>query len=331
MDDVNHGWDRVGWNDWHDVATVRARLDAGADPDRGDCFLWRHPLHAAAENGSADVVAELARRVSEVDALDEGRSALWLAVYERRTDNVTALLAAGADPRLPMMASWSPGRLALAGPDQALFAGLDGAPSLTPTQAAAAAEASRLTEVLAGLHTEGTGLACVADLGAQDAIRRLEGVPAQSPWSPDDPWGDFADEEFPDQEDAVPQDTDLLVGVTDVPGGCVITQPWGFLPSTPGVLERLSAGTRCYGLYQNPKSGSQGSIIVDGTVHGWDLHPGGPPTADDPTDLVLMSYLHRINAIGYACAYAGLRLTDARAVTGPADHWVRLPERDYWI
>jgi hypothetical protein len=27
---------------------------------------------------------------------------------------------------------------------------------------------------------------------------------------------------------------------------------------------------------------------------------------------------------------AGLRLTDARAVTGPPDVWLRLPERDYW-
>jgi len=32
----------------------------------------------------------------------------------------------------------------------------------------------------------------------------------------------------------------------------------------------------------------------------------------------------QLDAVAFACAYAGLRLTDARAVTGPADGWVRL-------
>jgi len=36
------------------------------------------------------------------------------------------------------------------------------------------------------------------------------------------------------------------------------------------------------------------------------------------------------NPVAYPCAYAGLRLADARAVTGPPDTWLRLPPRDYW-
>jgi hypothetical protein len=45
---------------------------------------------------------------------------------------------------------------------------------------------------------------------------------------------------------------------------------------------------------------------------------------------ILLSYLYLYNAVAYSCAYAGLRLTDARAITGPPDTWLRLPPRDYW-
>ncbi|HEX4812612.1 MAG TPA: hypothetical protein VFV66_07640 [Nonomuraea sp.] len=41
------GWSDFGWDSWKDLALVRARLDAGADPDGGGHpFEW--PLHAAA-------------------------------------------------------------------------------------------------------------------------------------------------------------------------------------------------------------------------------------------------------------------------------------------
>ncbi|HEX2298402.1 MAG TPA: hypothetical protein VHH34_07780, partial [Pseudonocardiaceae bacterium] len=125
-------------------------------------------------------------------------------------------------------------------------------------------------------------------------------------------------------------DSQHIIGVTSVPGGCVVTQPWGYAPQMPGVLKRLSAGTVCYGLYANPKSGDQGSIARDGVIEDGDLCPGLWPEPDDSPEEVLAYYLYLHNAVAYACAFAGLRLTDARPVTGPADVWVQLPERDYW-
>jgi hypothetical protein len=109
----------------------------------------------------------------------------------------------------------------------------------------------------------------------------------------------------------------------------MIAQPWRYAPQMPGVTKLLSAGTVCYGLYANPKSGDQGSILRDGEVEGWDLHPGGD-VSEQPADRILLAYLYRHNAVAYSCAFAGLRLTDARAVTGPPDVWLRLPEADYW-
>jgi hypothetical protein len=34
--------------------------------------------------------------------------------------------------------------------------------------------------------------------------------------------------------------------------------------------------------------------------------------------------------LAYCFAYAGLRPVDTRAVSGPPDVWLRLPDRDYW-
>ncbi|WP_447001978.1 hypothetical protein ACRAKI_19740 [Saccharothrix isguenensis] len=65
----------------------------------------------------------------------------------------------------------------------------------------------------------------------------------------------------------------------------------------------LSAGTTCYGMYANPKSGSQGSTVPDDEVVGWDLHPGGGPGEQGD---VLLSYLYRNQALAYCFAYAGL-------------------------
>jgi hypothetical protein len=277
------------------------------------------PLHDAAESRSPEEVAELARRVEDVDAEWDGHTALWAAVYEGRHDNARALVAAGADPWRPMMSGWSPGRLSLAGPEPGLFdrpAEVDG---LTDDEAAAVAEARRLTAALSEVFYHGTGLACVAGISAAEAARRLEAtVEIVDP-------GEFLDEIDPFATESM-----AFVGVTDVPGGCVVTQPWGFMPQTPGVTKRLSAGTVCYGLYANPKSGNQGSIVRDGEIAGWDLHPGGFPWEDDGPREVLFSYLYQHNAVAYSCAYAGLRLTGTRAVEGPPDRWLRLPERDYW-
>lgn len=290
-------WQGMVWAAWRDHAEVRARLDGGADPNTGP-FLYDRPLHMAAECGSPAVVEELAGWVDDIDALSEGRSALWVAVYARRADNARALVAAGADPDLPMMAGWSPGRLSQVAPDSRD----DGL--LSATESAAVAESRRLVGALGTIYADGTGLACVSGVSASEVIHRLGATAV----------------------DAVPDGSppDRFVGVTDVPGGCVVTQPWGYAPRTPAVMTPLSVGTFCYSLYANPKSGNQGAIAEDGEITGWDLHPGGDPEEDDSSEQVLAAYLYQHNAVAYSCAAAGLRLTDARAVTGPPDVWLRL-------
>ncbi|MGW7087633.1 ankyrin repeat domain-containing protein [Streptomyces sp. NPDC054871] len=312
------GWAGLGWDGWRDHALVRDRLERGADPN-----VWGggHPLHRAAVCGSPEVVAELARRVDDVDAGEEGRTALWDAVFADRADNARVLAAAGADPWRTVLADWSPGRLSLAGPTPDLFMVPAGERGLTPAESAAATEGRRLTAALGDLYYDGTGLACVAGIEAAEAARRLGAEPYEDP---------ELDTLLEDLQSYDMDDSLQIIGATDVPGGCVITQPWGYAPQMSGVLTLLSAGTVCYGLYANPKSGNQGSIVRDGVIEGSDLHPGGGPDEDDSSEEVLASYLYRHNAVAYSCAYAGLRLTDARAVTGPPDHWLKLPRRGYW-
>lgn len=315
------GWADMGW-DWTDVEEIRRRLGGGADPER---WGGSRPLHRAAVFGSSEVVAELAGRVADVDALEDGVTALWEAVVSRKPANARALAAAGADPWRLSLGGWSPGRLSLAGPTPELFPVPDGVVALTDTERAAAQEAHRLTAALGEFDYDGTGLACVAGIDAAEAVRRLQATPVVD--------GELLDVLNELLEDPYGYDMDEslhIVGVTSVPGGCVVTQPWGYAPQMPGVLTRLSAGTLCYGLYANPKSGNQGSIARHGTIEGSDLHPGGAPDEDDTSAEVLASYLYQHSAVAYACAFAGLRLTDRRAVVGPPDVWVELPRRDYW-
>ncbi|GAA1395322.1 hypothetical protein GCM10009639_30340 [Kitasatospora putterlickiae] len=307
------GWAGMGW-DWTDVEEVRRRLDAGADPDRWNSA---RPLHRAAVYGSPEVVAELARRVEDVDALEHGVTALWEAVVARRADTARVLADAGADPWRRSLGGWSPGRLSLAGPAPELFPAPAGE-HLTEAERAAADEARRLLAALGRYVEDGTGLACVAGVDADEAIRRLAAVPVPE---------EEIEEILEDVLDFEPEEIELIVGVTSVPGGCVVTQPWGYAPKTAEVLVPLSAGTVCYGLYANPKSGDQGGIARDGVVLAWDLHPGGGPYEGGTAEEVLTDYLYHFAPAAYACAFAGLRPTDDRAVTGPADHWVRLPGR----
>ncbi|MFJ4584717.1 ankyrin repeat domain-containing protein [Streptomyces echinatus] len=310
------GWAGMGW-DWTDVCDIRRRLGEGADPEK---WSGGRPLHRAATFGSPEVVAELAGRVADVDALENGVTALWEAVVSRKPENARALAAAGADPWRPSIGGWSPGRLSLAGPTPDLFQVPAGV-GLTVSERAAAEEAVRLSTALGEFDDDGLGLACVAGIDAAEAVRRLEAAPV-------------ADEVIAELlEDPYEYDMDessQIIGVTSVPGGCVVTQPWGYAPQMPGVLTRLSAGTVCYGLYANPKSGNQGGIARDGAVEGWDLHPGGGPYENDTPEEVLSAYLYQHNAVAYSCAFVGLRPTDPRAVVGTPDTWVQLPERDYW-
>ncbi|HYQ65744.1 hypothetical protein [Actinophytocola sp.] len=256
-------------------------------------------LHTAAERGTAGQVAALAAEAPDVDGLAWGRTPLWRAVFENKPDNARALVAAGADPYREMMAGWSPARLAAAGPTPDLF----GPPAeLSSAETEMVAEARRLAAALGSVVEEGIGLACVAGIDVAEATRRLAGTSCAE------------------------EDTLDVVGVTGVPGGVVVMQPYGYRPQDTDVHERLSAGTVCYGLYENPKSGSQGSVSRDGELLEGDLVPGGDPADDDSAREVLLAYLHRDDSVAYACAYPGLRLTDARAVVGPPDVWLRLPD-----
>ncbi|CAM5473544.1 hypothetical protein SGLAM104S_05883 [Streptomyces glaucescens] len=122
-------------------------------------------------------VAELARWVADVDAVEYGGTALWEAVLAGRADNARALADAGADPWRPLIGGWSPGRLALAGPGPELFALPEGEPGLTDAERATAEEGRRLLDALGSFHYEGIGLACVAGIDAREAVRRAGGGP----------------------------------------------------------------------------------------------------------------------------------------------------------
>ncbi|MEV4093762.1 ankyrin repeat domain-containing protein [Streptosporangium saharense] len=314
--------------DW-DGRTVsvpdRARPDANADPTL-DEYVDEAMLHDAAENDSPEEVAELARLVADADTIGDddaeypGRTALWTAVFANRPDNARVLVSAGADPWLPMMNSWSPGRLSLAGPTPKLFTVPPGQPGLSAGETAAVTEARRLITALGDFHYDGLSMACVADITAAEATARLEATP-----------DDGIDVERLYEGWWNVPDAELIVGITDVPGGCVITQPWGYTPSTLGVVRRVSSGTVCYSMYSNPKGGNSGRIARDDVVGFWE-----PPTVhsisfDDPAEEILAAYLYRGRPLAFCCAGAGLRLADARPITGPSDIWQRLPERDYWI
>ncbi|MFC8957531.1 hypothetical protein ACFT8P_33615 [Streptomyces sp. NPDC057101] len=177
--------------------------------------------------------------MTDVDGLEGGVTALWEAVVFRSPENARALAAAGADR--VSIGGWSPGRLSLAGPTPDLFpvpAGM----RLTATERAAAREADRLIAALGELYYDGTGLACVAGIDAAEAVRRLEAVPV----------ADEVIDELLEDPYAYDMDESLrFTGVTSVPGGCVVTQPWGYAPQMPGVLTRLSdlqmCGSSCRG------------------------------------------------------------------------------------
>ncbi|WP_330309558.1 MULTISPECIES: ankyrin repeat domain-containing protein [unclassified Streptomyces] len=228
------GWAGVSWEDWRDYDGIRRRLDQGADPE---AWSGGRPLHRAAGFGSPEVVAELAGRVADVDALENGTTALWEALFTSRPDNARALAAAGADLWRPQIGGWSPGRLSLAGPTPDLFAVPEGERTLTEAERAVAKEGGRLVTALGGIDYDGTGLACVAGIDAKEAIRRLEATPAE---------GEELDELVEDPYAYDMDETLQIIGVTTVPGGCVVTQPWGYAPQMPGVLSRLSLGTVCY-------------------------------------------------------------------------------------
>ncbi|MEH6372757.1 ankyrin repeat domain-containing protein [Streptomyces sp. KLMMK] len=249
---------------------------------------------------------------------------LWEVLMDDQPEFVEELVAAGEDPWEPVLGGWSPGRLSLAGPTPGLFVAPEGEPGLSPAERALVLEAEQLRAALADCrHPIGLGLACVAGIDVQEAVRRLNATPLQ---------GSRLHALQENHLAGCTLDRDMrIVGVTTVPGGCLITQPWGFTPDTPELQKRLSAGTAFYGLYANAKNGNQGSIVRDGVVEGGDLHPGGGPNPYDTltSEEVLLAYLYRGHPVAHACAWVGLRPTDARAFTGQPDVWVELPGRSY--
>ncbi|MET9634636.1 hypothetical protein ABZX92_45055 [Lentzea sp. NPDC006480] len=311
MGDEDQGWQGFPRSGWTDLTAVRTRLAAGANPNAGPFRL--PPLHLAVEIGSAMVVATLANVVEDVDVLADGRSALWRAVHARKPGSAKALLVAGADPARPMMSGWSPARLSLA-----TSYPIGSGEVLTAQEEAAVAEHDRLTAALDGFReADGFSIACVAGIDAAEVARRLEAYVV--PEVPDvfDRWAE-----------PFGADTELAVGLTDVPGGCVLMQPWYFAAAAPDVLSSLSAGTVAYGMYANPKSGNQGSVHRAGEAVAWDLHPGGEPAADGSASEVLLAHLYAHQAVAYCCAYVGLRPEDAKAFTEP-DQWIVLPGLSY--
>jgi hypothetical protein len=274
------------------------------------------PLHEAARQGLPLPVVE--RRLSErVDALWRGRTALWEAVMHRHYEVAKLLADAGADPWTPLIGGWSPGRLALAGPRPTLF----GAPDshLTTAEMTAIARARRRIAAVGDPEVEGMSIACVAHVDSAEAAGRLRALPLDIPNFEEwvlDPWSEgMTDEEVVH-----------TVGVTDVPGGCVVTQWAGFTAATPGLLARLTPGSSAYAVYVDPKEGCRGIAFHHGHLVGDHLSPGsGDAGPEDSGSEVLRTYLYYGHPVAYCCDAAGLTPESRRPFIGPPTKLLRLP------
>ncbi|MDK1472491.1 DUF6461 domain-containing protein [Streptomyces sp. 549] len=319
-------WQRMVRSDWHDLRVVRTRLAAGADPD-GDpqdrADGGPPPLHRAAEEGAAEVVAELAGRVSDLEAVDgEGHTALWAAVCADSPDAAAAMLAVGADPWRPVVGERSAGWLGLRNKCADVFAGLPGAVLPTADETARQQEADWLIGLFTGEYPEGLAAAFVAGLTEDEALRRVGLDPAAcSPLTEADraAW------------DALEHEAGDVTGVSAVPGGCVLMHAYNYWLRTEEALIPLSAGTTAYGLYFNPKGGVFGTLARDGAVV---LHEeiGLDPDEDSPADHWLFRFydrgpehLHDASCLAYACWTAGLSPTSAEQVLGPPRRWATPP------
>ncbi|MFB9630725.1 DUF6461 domain-containing protein [Nonomuraea helvata] len=334
-------FDRIGYWAWTDMEEAGQWLATGTDPSAPEAVAWGVPLIAACSRGSNEVVAALAAQASDVNVRGEdGRTPLWEAVWEANAGAIEALLAAGADPWIEVMCGWSAGRLALAGPHASLFACLPGVVPLEEEHRAAiqrARERKTLLDNTAHLGGEwavGMGLALVAGISADEAIRRLGADPARfaphpprpAPWLPEDE----------DDEDEVDLYTAGLqyVAVTEIAGGCALVQPEGFAVTLNETVNPLSAGTHCVAVYFNAKSGTQSSYVIDGEEVDRDPVSSDARPGENPARTLnrfLYSWAQSRQdpiaaEIGYAFTLLGLDPGDGSCVKGPWSRWVQVPE-----
>jgi hypothetical protein len=282
-------------------------------------------LHEAAMSGlSLRALEPLIRGSADVDAVWWGRTALWDAVMHRHHDIARRLAGAGADPWRPLIAGWSPGRLALAGPEPALFGPPPPDARLTAAEQTEIARADDLIATAGDLATGEVSIACLSRVDSAEATGRLRAVPIEVPDPADwavDPWSQGLTE----------HEVEYTVGISDVPGGCIVTQWAGATACAPGVLSVLTRGTLGYALQATRHSGAQGVLFRNGRMIDNDLVPGGGRSLpDDPADEVLRAYLYYENPIPYACDVTALTPADPHPFTGPPDHFLRLPPIDLW-
>ncbi|MCO5994817.1 ankyrin repeat domain-containing protein [Actinoallomurus rhizosphaericola] len=319
-------------DDWKDLRLIKARLTGGADPE-ADLGYHGTPLHRAAADGSAEVVAELVRHVGDIDLPDQnGFPPLYAAVRHGRLANAAVLLGAGADPAASLGTGGTVGRLALVTPLASLFEGRPDVKPLTRAERAAQEEADRLIRVFRHVDTDGLGAAFVGGLDEEEVIRRLGAQPEDCPVldleREPGPYGTGPGGFDPyDFEEAL-----QYVGVTAVPGGCVISQPNGYLPSRREFLLPLSRGTVAGGVFFNPKGGRYGCVIRDEEV-GFD-YEFFDPGPDAPYEHWLYRFwdkqrgFTRGSELAFVAGTAGVRPEDARMLKGSPRRWVRVPEED---
>jgi hypothetical protein len=241
------------------------------------------------------------------------------------------LLGAGADPARSLGSGGTVGRIALVTPLAPLFERQPGVAPLTEAQRAAQDDADRLIAVFEDVETEGLGVAFVGGLDEDEVIRRLGGDPERCPVLDLDnepgPYGTGPGGFDPHDYDTSGQ----FVGVTAVPGGCVVSQPMGYLPGTPEILSRLSAGTVACGMFFNPKGGRYGHVIRDGRSEFND-EIGRDPSLDAPPGHWLFRFWqwgegapYGAREIAFLAATAGVRPENAGPLTGPPRRWVEVP------
>lgn len=325
-------WKAMGHAGWQDVDLVRARLAHGADP-LAELDSWSGetpcttPRSTACPRSSPNScgTSRTWRWKRGKDAPRCGRRSATAA------GRAELLLAAGADAWSPQTGGRSPGRLALTTELAPLFEALPNAVPLTPEERAAQEDADLRAAVFHDIHLGGHSIAFVAEIDEETAIRRLGADPAATPVLDLDRepgrYGTGPHGFDPDDHELA----ERFVGVTGVPGGCVLIHPAHFRVSTPHVLNALSPGTTAYGLYFNAKGGTFGDFSRDGRS---ECHEEiGFVFGDEPGLHWLYRFWRRdkpsgmwgAHEVAYASHRGGVRVTDRRAVEGPPRRWAEIP------